>query len=49
MNYSSAWFEGRPDGDLERAQSAKVRRALRQAGVLSGSRDFIPGSSGMHK
>ena len=38
MNYSSAWFEGRPDGDLERAQSAKVRRALRQAGVRSGSR-----------
>ena len=38
MNYSSAWFEGRHDADLERAQSAKMRRALRQAGVRSGSR-----------
>lgn len=38
MNYSSAWFEGRTDGDLVRAQNAKVRRALQQAGVKAGDR-----------
>ncbi|MBP7493839.1 MAG: class I SAM-dependent methyltransferase, partial [Rhodoferax sp.] len=38
MNYSSAWFEGRTDGDLVTAQNAKVRRALRQAGVKAGDR-----------
>ena len=38
MNYSSAWFEGDPAGDLTRAQHAKVRRALRSADVRPGSR-----------
>ena len=38
MNYSSAWFEGRTEGDLVTAQNAKVRRALQQAGVKSGDR-----------
>ena len=38
MNYSSAWFEGRLDGDLNAAQHAKVRRALTLAGVAPGSR-----------
>ena len=38
MNYSSAWFEGRTDGDLVSAQNAKVRRALQQAGVKAGDR-----------
>jgi cyclopropane-fatty-acyl-phospholipid synthase len=38
MNYSSAWFEGRLDGDMVTAQRAKVRRALRMAGVGRGDR-----------
>jgi cyclopropane-fatty-acyl-phospholipid synthase len=38
MNYSAAWFEGQPGGDLVQAQRAKVRRALRLAGVLPGDR-----------
>lgn len=40
MNYSSAWFEGGADAsaDLPGAQRAKVRRALRQAGVRPGDR-----------
>jgi cyclopropane-fatty-acyl-phospholipid synthase len=38
LNYSSAWFEGRLDGDLVQAQHAKVRRALRMAGVQPGHR-----------
>ncbi|PHM20575.1 MAG: SAM-dependent methyltransferase [Curvibacter sp. PD_MW3] len=38
MNYSSAWFEGRLDGDMVPAQQAKVRRALRMAGVRPGDR-----------
>jgi len=38
MNYSSAWFEGRLDGDMVPAQQAKVRRALRMAGVGPGDR-----------
>ncbi len=38
MNYSSAWFEGDPGQSLEQAQHAKVRRALRMAGVESGDR-----------
>jgi cyclopropane-fatty-acyl-phospholipid synthase len=37
MNYSSAWFET-PDLSMEEAQHAKVRRALRLAGVQPGSR-----------
>ena len=37
MNYSSAWFE-HPDQPLEDAQHAKVRRALRMAGVQPGDR-----------
>ena len=38
MNYSSAWFEGQLDGDLVQAQQAKMRRALRMAGVQAGDR-----------
>ncbi len=38
MNYSSAWFEGGLDGDMVEAQRAKVRRALRMAGVGAGDR-----------
>jgi len=37
MNYSSALFET-PDQDMVAAQHAKVRRALRMAGVQSGDR-----------
>ena len=38
MNYSSAWFDGKPDQPLAQAQQAKVRRALAQAGVTRGAR-----------
>ncbi len=38
MNYSSAWFEGNPSGDLVDAQWAKVRRALRECDVQAGDR-----------
>ena len=38
MSYSSAWFEGDATRPLAQAQQAKVRRALEQAGVTSGSR-----------
>mgnify|MGYP003584373118 CR=1 FL=1 len=38
MNYSSAWFEGNSGGDMRTAQLAKVRRALRMAGVQEGDR-----------
>ena len=38
MNYSSALFEGGLDQDMQQAQHAKVRRALRMAGVQSGDR-----------
>ncbi|MBI2746572.1 MAG: class I SAM-dependent methyltransferase [Burkholderiales bacterium] len=38
MNYSSAWFEGNLAGDMVAAQQAKVRRALRLAGVQPGNR-----------
>ena len=38
MNYSSAWFEGTPSGDLVGAQWAKVRRALAECGVQPGDR-----------
>jgi len=37
MNYSSAWFQGDLAGDLSAAQDAKMRRALRSAGVQAGS------------
>ena len=37
MNYSSAWFETAGQS-MESAQHAKVRRALRQAGVQPGDR-----------
>jgi cyclopropane-fatty-acyl-phospholipid synthase len=37
-NYSSAWFDGQRNGDLEAAQHAKVARALRLAGVRPGDR-----------
>ena len=38
MNYSSAWFDGNLQGDFTQAQLAKVRRALRSAGVQPGCR-----------
>lgn len=38
MNYSSAWFDGNHTLPLPEAQSAKVRRALRMAGVQPGDR-----------
>ena len=38
MSYSSAWFENDPARPLADAQHAKVRRALQEAGVTSGSR-----------
>jgi cyclopropane-fatty-acyl-phospholipid synthase len=38
MTYSSAWFEDKRDQDLQTAQHAKVRRALRMVGVQTGSR-----------
>ena len=38
MNYSSAWFNGNAQGDMRTAQQAKVRRALRMAGVKPGDR-----------
>ena len=38
MTYSSAWYDGNRDQDLQQAQRAKVRRALRMAGVEAGSR-----------
>ncbi|HWS04433.1 MAG TPA: cyclopropane-fatty-acyl-phospholipid synthase family protein [Burkholderiaceae bacterium] len=38
MNYSSAWFDGNPDQPMQAAQHAKVRRALRMAGVRPGDR-----------
>ncbi|WP_298833642.1 cyclopropane-fatty-acyl-phospholipid synthase family protein [uncultured Piscinibacter sp.] len=38
MNYSSAWFEGDRSKPMPGAQHAKVRRALREAGVKPGDR-----------
>lgn len=38
MTYSSAWFGDNPDQDLQAAQLAKVRRALRMTGVEPGAR-----------
>jgi cyclopropane-fatty-acyl-phospholipid synthase len=38
MNYSSAWFEGDTTQPMQQAQHAKVRRALRMAGVREGDR-----------
>jgi cyclopropane-fatty-acyl-phospholipid synthase len=38
MNYSSAWFDGKLDQPMQTAQHAKVRRALRMAGVQPGHR-----------
>ena len=38
MNYSSAWFDGDHSQDMGEAQKAKVRRALRMAGVQPGDR-----------
>ena len=38
MNYSSAWFEGDMTRPMQAAQHAKVRRALRMAGVTPGDR-----------
>ncbi len=38
MNYSSAWFEGDQSQPMQQAQHAKVRRALRMAGVKAGDR-----------
>jgi cyclopropane-fatty-acyl-phospholipid synthase len=38
MSYSSAWFEGDHSRPMAEAQRAKLRRALREAGVTAGSR-----------
>ncbi len=38
MNYSSAWFNGNPELPMPLAQTAKVCRALDEAGVQEGSR-----------
>jgi cyclopropane-fatty-acyl-phospholipid synthase len=38
MNYSSALFDHEPGTDMRDAQHAKVRRALREAGVRPGDR-----------
>jgi len=38
MNYSSAWFNGDPDQDMQQAQHAKVRRALHMTGIRAGDR-----------
>ncbi len=38
MNYSSAWFDGNFNQDMQEAQHAKVRRALRMAGVGKNAR-----------
>jgi cyclopropane-fatty-acyl-phospholipid synthase len=38
MNYSSAWFDGDRSQPMAQAQHAKVRRALRMAGVRRGDR-----------
>jgi cyclopropane-fatty-acyl-phospholipid synthase len=38
MNYSSAWFEGDLSKPMPDAQHAKVRRALREAGIKPGDR-----------
>jgi cyclopropane-fatty-acyl-phospholipid synthase len=38
MNYSSAWFDGDHGKSMREAQNAKVRRALRMAGVQPGDR-----------
>lgn len=38
MNYSSAWFEGDATRPMREAQHAKMRRALRMAGVRAGDR-----------
>jgi cyclopropane-fatty-acyl-phospholipid synthase len=38
MNYSSAWFDGDQGQSMQTAQHAKVRRALRMAGVQPGNR-----------
>jgi cyclopropane-fatty-acyl-phospholipid synthase len=38
MSYSSAWFEGDLQQPMERAQWAKVRRALTECGVQPGQR-----------
>ena len=41
MTYSSAWFEGDTTQDLASAQQAKVRRALRMAGVQAGGQQRV--------
>lgn len=38
MTYSSAWFDDNRQQDLQSAQHAKLRRALRMAGVQPGAR-----------
>ena len=38
MSYSSAWFDGDPARGMVEGQLAKVRRALREAGVAPGAR-----------
>jgi len=41
MTYSSAWFEGDLSQELATAQRAKVRRALRMAGVTAGAKQRV--------
>ena len=36
MNYSSAWFDGKPMLPMDQAQDAKVRRALRMVNLTPG-------------
>jgi cyclopropane-fatty-acyl-phospholipid synthase len=38
MNYSAGWFDGGAGQPLQQAQHAKMRRALRMAGVGGGAR-----------
>jgi cyclopropane-fatty-acyl-phospholipid synthase len=41
MSYSSAWFDNDTSQDLQAAQHAKVRRALRMAGVQAGAKQRV--------
>ena len=38
MNYSAAWFQGRPEQPLAQAQAAKMRRAIDECQVQPGQR-----------
>jgi len=41
MTYSSAWFDGDHSQELAAAQQAKVRRALRMAGLVPGQQQKV--------